>query len=330
MIDMLEPEKLLQNALTSIRLGVEDFKHSIATVEAGGDPDRAISSARNLYSGLLLLFKYRILLSIKNPADYEQAIFIPPREIIPYPNGQGGILWKPSGKFQKKTIDVEDIKKRFGAFGITVDWTLMEQLREERNHLEHLHPTQTVGTIAVFVADLFPLLGEFITNELDKSPALLLGGTWETMLAHHQFFILEQQGCVLVWNESGISERLKTFTKWIICDDCGSPLVQPDINSYEQYRCVQCDHRSDVFIQLEELLCGELGGYNPFDGDEPPTLDCPECEHRFFVVSEGECYWCDYELEDRECRFCEEPLGLDEQHTDGLCSYHYHVASKDD
>lgn len=53
-----DPDKLKTNALTSIRLGVEDFTRSQLT--EGGDPDRALSALRNLFAGILLLFKYRI------------------------------------------------------------------------------------------------------------------------------------------------------------------------------------------------------------------------------------------------------------------------------
>ena len=327
----LEPSKLKQNAVTSIRLGVEDFQRSRLEKKEGGDPDRAISSARNLFAGLLLLFKYRLILSIKDPQDIHKVIYKPPKEVVPYPDGKGGIDWTPTGKFQTKTtIDVEDIKKRFTAFKINVDWDLMQRLQTERNNLEHLHPTQNAGAIAGFVADLFPMLRAFIVEELDDSPATLLGAAWAIMLEHHDFFIEEQQACRLMWSESSIPERLKDLTDAIMCEGCGSPLVQPDPDSVEHYKCVACDFQAEVFGQLEEELEKACGGYNPFHGDDAPTDTCPECEHQLFVVSEGECYWCDYELEDRECTICEEPLGLDDRHTGGLCSYHYYVWNKDD
>lgn len=325
------PEKLRQNALTSIRLGIEDFQRSSIRAEDGGDPDRAISSARNLFSGLLLLFKYRLILSIEDPLLAEQVIYKAPREIIPHPNGQGGVEWKPVGKFSNKlTIDVEEIKSRFSAFKIDINWELMKRLQIERNNLEHLHPTESTGAIAGFVADLFPLLRSFITEELEEVPATLLGTTWSIMLAHHSFFIEEQKVCNLMWSESCIPDRLKEIATTMICGSCGSPLVQPDVDSLEEYCCVACNHRAEVFDQLEEGLEQACGGYDPYDGDEATTRTCPECDHDLYVVADGECYWCDYELEDRECVFCEQPLGLDDQHTGGMCSYHYHTFNKDD
>lgn len=54
---VLDVQKLHENALTSIRLGVEDFERCSG---AAGDPARALSAVRNLFAGVLLLFKYKI------------------------------------------------------------------------------------------------------------------------------------------------------------------------------------------------------------------------------------------------------------------------------
>ncbi|MCQ9186770.1 hypothetical protein KMT30_48580, partial [Streptomyces sp. IBSBF 2953] len=49
--------KILQNAIFSIQLGIEDYAISTAP---GGDTTRAISSSRNLFAGVILLFKYKL------------------------------------------------------------------------------------------------------------------------------------------------------------------------------------------------------------------------------------------------------------------------------
>jgi hypothetical protein len=91
-----------------------------------------------------------------------------------------------------------------------------------------------------------------------------------------------------------------------------------------------CGNSADIFPLLEEKLVDFLGGYNPYDGEESPTRTCPSCDHETFVVADGECYWCDHELEDHECAICEEPLGLDDQYNNGLCGYCSYKMSKDD
>lgn len=63
----LDAEKLKENALTSIRLGIEDFQRSRLSLEQNGDPARALSAIRNLFAGVLLLFKYKIATSVDDP-----------------------------------------------------------------------------------------------------------------------------------------------------------------------------------------------------------------------------------------------------------------------
>ena len=55
----LDAEKLKENALTSIRLGIEDFQRTKQVKEQGVDPACALSAVRNLFAGVLLLFKCR-------------------------------------------------------------------------------------------------------------------------------------------------------------------------------------------------------------------------------------------------------------------------------
>lgn len=88
---MLSQEKLKENALTSIRLGVEDFQRASRAATDGGDPERAISAARNLFAGLLLLFKYGLATKVTKAEEIDLLLFNPPRQIVPHPNGSGGV-----------------------------------------------------------------------------------------------------------------------------------------------------------------------------------------------------------------------------------------------
>ena len=45
---------LLNNAITSIQIGVKDY------LESEKDPRRVISAVRNIYAGVLLLFKEKL------------------------------------------------------------------------------------------------------------------------------------------------------------------------------------------------------------------------------------------------------------------------------
>jgi hypothetical protein len=79
----LDAEKLKENSLTSIRLGIENFQRSFLLREQNGDPARALSAIRNLFAGVLLLFKYKIATSIDDPEDAATLIFNPP-EVLPH------------------------------------------------------------------------------------------------------------------------------------------------------------------------------------------------------------------------------------------------------
>lgn len=122
----LDAHKLFENALTSIRLGIEDFELSQKR-EGSGDPARALSAVRNLFAGVLLLFKYQITTCVDDPADAAQLIFVPP-EVLPQGDGLGGVEWLPSGKFKASTIDVATIAKRFTSFCIEVDWDVIRKI----------------------------------------------------------------------------------------------------------------------------------------------------------------------------------------------------------
>ena len=336
---MLDPYKLKENAITSIRLGIEDYQKSIAPPEDGGDPERTLSSVRNLFAGVLLLFKYRIAMSVNDPQDRHNLIHSPPK-VLPHTDGHGGIKWKPVGNFQKNTIDVDTIKQRFDGFSVVVDWAAIDKLQEARNHLEHLHPANTMGEVADFVAALFPVLSEFITKELQEAPATLLGSAWKIMLNHHTLFAQNLSACREAWKPAKVPDRMQCWLNRCQCEECGSPLLQPSGDDNDDgatvedfsymYVCVACDHRGEIV----PLMIGELnqtqGDYNPFDGEESPVEECYQCNHNTFVISDGECHWCGYELDYRECSVCGDTLHQDDQDNSGLCGYHHNQFSKND
>lgn len=335
---MLDPSKLKENAITSIRLGIEDFKASQTKPDAGGDPDRTLSAVRNLFAGVLLLFKYRLTMSVVDAEDAHALIFNPP-EVLPHSDGNGGITWKPVGRFRATTIDLGTIRKRFTGFDINVDWPIIEKLQDERNHLEHLHPASAIGVLAGLVADLFPVLRDFITNELHEGPAAFLGETWDTMLAHHDFHEATLEACKAAWNDAAVPEGMKPILLAAQCPACGSSLIRPSNQDNAEgatvedddhmFMCMACDHRGETIPLLTDTLVDFTGNYDPYSGEDFPLDDCPQCDHSTFVHGEAECFWCGYELQYKECAVCGEGLSLDEQENHGLCSYHRYVAERE-
>lgn len=334
----LDAEKLKTNALTSICLGIEDFQRSKLAKDQGGDPARALSAVRNLFAGILLLFKYKIAVSVDDPDEAYVLIFNPP-EVLPQADGNGGIEWKPVGKFKPTTIDVATIKKRFEGFGIEVNWLTIDKLQDCRNHLEHLHPANTMGEVANFVAELFPVLRDFILTQLNEQPAELLGTAWPVLLAHHNFFIDTIAACEAAWANAGVPEMMQPWLERCKCENCGSSLLRPGQDDMEEnasvenqddtfkYVCMACGY-SDLIGPLMVKELNDANDYDPRDGGEANVEDCNTCGRSTFVISEQYCLWCGAELDYTECSFCEEPLRQEDQANGGLCGYHAHAFEK--
>jgi len=337
-LEALDAEKLRANALTSIRLGIEDYERTKEMPGQEADPARALSSVRNLFAGILLLFKYKIAISVDDPRDASTLIFVPP-EVQPQPDGEGGVKWEPVGRFKGSTIDVATIKKRFERFDIEVNWQAIKKMQDCRNHLEHLHPANTLGEVADFVAELFPVLRDFMQNQLKEQPAELLPTAWPIMLAHHEFFSSNRQECEAAWDEAGVPDLMHSWLDRCHCKKCGSPLLRPSQDDLDvglsvehdddsfKFVCVACNH-SDL---IAPLMIKVLKGSHDYDhryGGSPGVEECRACHRSAFVVQEQQCLWCGEELEEKECSLCGEALGQDDQDNDGYCSYHAHQYAK--
>jgi hypothetical protein len=70
---------LFDNAIQSIRLGIEDYEHN--------DPKRALSAVRNFYAGTLLLAK-EVLVRAAPKAAIKDVLGT---KFVPVPDGNGGV-----------------------------------------------------------------------------------------------------------------------------------------------------------------------------------------------------------------------------------------------
>jgi len=202
-----------------------------------------------------------------------------------------------------------------------------------------MHPATATGVIAGFVAALFPLLRDFVSQELQQSPAALLGDAWTTMLGHHDFYTALRRECEVAWSSVAIPVRLKPYFDKMACEDCGSALLQPAIDNdapnatlddrTHTVVCMACDLKTSSMLLLENVLLGELGLYDPTHGGEPPVIECSQCSHGTYVVAEAVCFFCEYRPKYFECAVCQQPLGLDDQDNGGLCGYHSNVMDND-
>jgi hypothetical protein len=115
---------ILNNAVESIQIGVEDFRSP--------DPRRQLSAVRNVAAGILLLFKE--MLRRLSPADDAELLIR--TTLLPHQPEDGVLRFRGTGR---KTVDVQQIRERFGSLRVDVDWRLFEKISGIRNDMEHYY-----------------------------------------------------------------------------------------------------------------------------------------------------------------------------------------------
>ena len=240
----IQLQEILKNAVRSIQLGVEDYETSYTLEEDA----RAISAARNLYAGVLLLFKYKIASLAESPEQARELLY-KPEKIQPRRSESGSIEWRPT-PHPRETIDATMIKSRLQGLGIYHDWEVVESLRNCRNDLEHLHPNAPISDIQRLIVDLFPMLQRFAHEELNRSPADLLGQAWKSMLRVKSFYEQTKNDAKIQWKIAGLPAPALSFLQTCKCEVCHSSLLQPCKASVEKnipidtgdflYECISC------------------------------------------------------------------------------------------
>lgn len=292
---------LLQNAVYSIEAGIEDYRY--------GDQKRSISAVRNVYAGILLLFKEKLIrLSPKN--DPELLI---KKRVIPQKNSKGSIEFIGSGK---ETVDYHDIQVRLKGLGVNVDWKRLDEIRHLRNDLEHYYTEKSPGLVKEILAKSFLIIRDFLTKELDESPVSLIDrDIWSILLEIEEVFSSEKEFCeasfkFFNWKYESINSAIK-HAKCYFCDSSLVLLIEHEPYNGSHFnerstkiRCNSCGERIDcwdhLFEQcLEELFYKELY-VAATQGGVPPVGDCPECGMTTFVFEEGCCVACDYKPEHQE------------------------------
>ncbi len=152
---------ILKNAVDSIALGLEDYEASES------DERRVVSCARNIYAGILLLFKYK-LSSLSDPNTDEALI----KEKVQPKVVDNKILWVGKGK---KTVDYQSIKDRFDSLDIKVDWDRINKINDYRNNVEHYFSNLEHKAIQGLISNSFLIIRDFIAEELQADPKECLG-----------------------------------------------------------------------------------------------------------------------------------------------------------
>jgi hypothetical protein len=320
---------LLENAVTSIQLGLEDF--------ASTDNRRVISAVRNIYSGVLLLAK-EVLRKLSPPGSNDILIRIK-KKAVKEPDGTVRLVGDG-----KKTIDRDEIEGTFKQLQLAVDLSNLKRLAEIRNDIEHMHPQHAPALIQEAIADAMPIIRDIVVKELHEEPSALLGqAAWAALLNQAKIFKAEQDACrksfeSIDWESETLADAVKEFR----CPNCSASLLRNEnadakVPTDLHLFCSKCGEEADNETVIEAAI-GEHLTWDVYEaakeGDNPPLENCPECDRDTYVLSEGRCLnpGCDFSLVGYECAVCSAGLTLDDyRYGDGhLCSYHAHVMSKDD
>ena len=306
---------ILQNAIDSIQIGVEDF--------ANEDYRRNVSALRNIAAGTLLLFKEQLC---RMSPLHDKELLIK-KDITPAVGVNGVLTFKGKGK---KTVDVFQIKERFESLNVKVDWKRLEEITNLRNDLEHYYASKSPDAVREVVAKSFLLIRDFVVNELEESPQQLFGDAcWGALLKTSEVYSVEDAACQasiskIDWKYLSVNDALEHLR----CPHCLSSLVEAsdedDVYPDVSLHCKSCNHEfrfADVVEKCIENLYGGQAYIAAKEGEEPPYGNCLECGKEAFILHENRCIACEAEMEYTCCSSCEQTLTLDEQINEGMCSY---------
>lgn len=313
---------LLKNAITSLQLGIEDYESS--------DPRRNISAIRNIYAGILLLYKEK--LNRISP----DGLFLKKRIKLNFK--QDGTIDPVA--YGDSTVTVQEIQERFKSLSIDNDWERFDKIRKIRNEIEHYYTKNSDAHLKETLSNSFLLIRDFVKKHLKESPVELLSSRyWNLLLKTHEVYEAERSDCLKSFeNFDHVYEAVNNVLRAMRCPQCqceliklisGEKLFSPDI----QFRCSSCSTLFSFFEICENTL-NEIFYTDNYlaatQGGEPATKTCPECGKHTYVVNDDVCLTCEATRSFNYCGCCGAYLELYEQELDGLCTGCYHRAWKDD
>lgn len=274
---------IFDNAVRSIQIGLDDYLCE----------DRLVSSVRNIYAGILLLFKHKLVLlsgSETNAALIKQ-------HVVPAIDSYGSVIWKGVGN---KTIDVAGIKSRFKSLGISVDWEVFDRISRHRNEIEHFFSSSSEDEVADLLADCFIVIGRFLSDHLNLDAKEVLGDeSWQILLHAYEMYEFEVEN-----NARTIStlefhhDVIRTIFLNFRCIRCSSPLIKPSQLGGEaeesSFCCAECD-ASYTYDDICNMGVPDFyisSFWSVFREGEYPFSNCKECEQGLFLKEFRVCTAC--------------------------------------
>lgn len=274
---------LLSNAIRSIQIGLEDYR----------DDDRLVSSTRNIFAGILLLFKHK--LQVLSGANSNFVLI--KQNVLPFIE-DGVLVWKGVGD---KTIDVPGIKSRFKSLGIAVDWNAFDRVNKYRNEVEHYYSSLGDEEVVRVLADCFIIISKFFKDYLNIDSREALGDeSWKILL--HAYEVYEYEAKLsekLISSLTFHHEVIKNIVLSFECPACSSGLIRPTCPNGDadqsEYFCVECksgysyDEICDggaLDLYLDEFWSNK---YNDASG---PLSNCDLCHQGLIIKEYNVCTAC--------------------------------------
>ena len=304
-------EGIFKNAVDSISLGIEDY-------QLGSDPRRLMSCTRNLFAGIILLFKHK--LAKLSPSGSDEVLI--KQRILPTQTSGGNIGWQGQGE---KTVDVQRIQERFESLNIRVDWKRVRAINKYRNNIEHYYSSEPHGSIRSLITDCFVVIRDFVREHLKMDPLKIFDtDIWKTLTEVAEVYEKEKLECVKhIKSIDFEQDELKAVLIEYRCGECESGLIDVTSQSSDvfntEFKCLSCGKIWDFvsivsqavpeYFSIQNYLSVDYGGY-------PATVVCPTCDVETYVLEEDKCLVCG-EKANLECQLCGE-LILD---GGAFCSY---------
>lgn len=308
---------LFENAVASIRMGVEDFRQQ--------DSQRDISAVRNFYAGVLLLAKEALIRAAPNA---DPMVVIGAR-LKPTSDGSGGIAMEQVGH---STIDFQQISERAAGFGVNIDSKALRALNKLRNDIEHHYTDESSNAIREAISKGFPVAASLF-RQMNEDPLALLGEVWTVMLQTKELYDQELADARSTFD--AVDWFSPTLDGAVLkCSECKSELIEQldpenDIQNCIELRCRTCGIEPDLEAVIEQAVGDAHGGEaylrHKETGEDGPIYTCPSCQRDTLIEGEEGCANCSESLDyTDECIRCGNGIsiqdcldGLD----GGLCSY---------
>ena len=316
-------DTILKNAIASIQIGIEDYQSK--------DERRALSAARNLYAGTLLLFKEKLrLLSPHNSNDV-----LIKKDIKPVFDKNNNVIFIGDGN---KTVDTTGIEERLKSLKIQVDWDRVKKSRKIRNDIEHYYTTNSSEQVQIILADLFVVFNDFISSHLQEEPVNILGQkTWQALLDNNIIYERKLAECKEAMGQLNITlPEIKLILEYFECPNCTDKSLKPILTGdifTTNFLCVFCGKEFE-YCEIAASAAQEY--YSAYDdieiknGGEASLTDCPNCWRESFLIQENYCLSCGYKPKHSICSICGNELTVDEQQHNGFCRYCYLMGPEDD